>query len=54
MTGYSSYILENVVSVLGKANPANQDTKSLWLATMRMLKNSFEHDQDGRFSPNVL
>ncbi|KAL3264233.1 hypothetical protein ABHI18_000977 [Aspergillus niger] len=46
VTGYSSYIIENVVSVLGKANPSNQDTKSLWLATMRMLKNSFEHDQD--------
>ncbi|RAL03856.1 snoRNA-binding rRNA-processing protein UTP10 [Aspergillus ibericus CBS 121593] len=46
VTGYSSYIIENVVSVLGKANPSNQDTKSLWLATMRMLKNSFEYDQD--------
>ncbi|PYH89674.1 SSU processome component Utp10 [Aspergillus ellipticus CBS 707.79] len=46
VTGYGSYIMENVVQVLGKASPSNQDTKSLWLATMGMLKNSFEHDQD--------
>ncbi|PWY88349.1 U3 small nucleolar RNA-associated protein 10 [Aspergillus heteromorphus CBS 117.55] len=46
VTGYASYIIENVVKVLSKASPANQDTKSLWLATMRMLRNAFEHDQD--------
>ncbi|PYH84264.1 SSU processome component Utp10 [Aspergillus uvarum CBS 121591] len=46
VTGYASYILENVVKVLAKASPSNQNTKSLWLATMRMLRNAFEHDQD--------
>ncbi|KAE8379952.1 U3 small nucleolar RNA-associated protein 10 [Aspergillus bertholletiae] len=46
VTGYASYIIENVVSVLSKASPSNPNTKSLWLATMRLLKNAFEHDQD--------
>ncbi|KAH8435283.1 snoRNA-binding rRNA-processing protein UTP10 [Aspergillus melleus] len=46
VTGYGSYIIETVVSVLGKAKPSDQATKSLWLATMRMLRNAFEHDQD--------
>ncbi|RAL07400.1 snoRNA-binding rRNA-processing protein UTP10 [Aspergillus homomorphus CBS 101889] len=46
VTGYASYIIENVVKVLAKASPSNQNTKSLWLATMRMLRNAFEHDQD--------
>ncbi|KAF5862267.1 snoRNA-binding rRNA-processing protein utp10 [Aspergillus alliaceus] len=46
VTGYSSYIIESVVSVLSKASPSNANTKSLWLATMRLLRNAFEHDQD--------
>ncbi|PYH46923.1 snoRNA-binding rRNA-processing protein UTP10 [Aspergillus saccharolyticus JOP 1030-1] len=46
VTGYASYIIESVVKVLAKASPSNQNTKSLWLATMRMLRNAFEHDQD--------
>ncbi|KAL4778331.1 hypothetical protein BJX76DRAFT_343513 [Aspergillus varians] len=46
VTGYASYIIENVVSVLTTAKPSNPNTKSLWLATMRMLRNAFEHDQD--------
>ncbi|KAL3472148.1 hypothetical protein BJX99DRAFT_10862 [Aspergillus californicus] len=46
VTGYASYILENVVSVLNSASPANPNTKSLWLAVMRMLRSAFEHDQD--------
>ncbi|KAJ5087353.1 U3 small nucleolar RNA-associated protein 10 [Penicillium angulare] len=45
VTGYSSYILENVVQILGTAGPAKA-TKPLWLATLRTLRNSFEHDQD--------
>ncbi|KAI2795239.1 U3 small nucleolar RNA-associated protein 10 [Penicillium oxalicum] len=45
VTGYSNYILENVVEVLGKAGPAKA-TKALWLAALRTLRNSFEHDQD--------
>ncbi|XHG01646.1 snoRNA-binding rRNA-processing protein utp10, variant 3 [Aspergillus wentii] len=46
VTGYASYITDNVVSVLGKASPSNKDSKHLWLATLRMLRNTFEHDQD--------
>ncbi|KAL4973598.1 U3 small nucleolar RNA-associated protein 10 [Aspergillus desertorum] len=46
VTGYASYIIESVVSVLGTASPSNPNTKSLWLATMRMLRSAFEHDQD--------
>ncbi|KAL4908457.1 hypothetical protein BDW74DRAFT_100891 [Aspergillus multicolor] len=46
VTGYASYIIESVVSVLSTASPSNPNTKSLWLATMRMLRSAFEHDQD--------
>ncbi|PLB50122.1 U3 small nucleolar RNA-associated protein 10 [Aspergillus steynii IBT 23096] len=46
VTGYSSYIIDSTVSVLSKAKPSDQATKALWLATMRMLRNTFEHDQD--------
>ncbi|THC97168.1 hypothetical protein EYZ11_003333 [Aspergillus tanneri] len=46
VTGYASYIMESVVSVLSRARPSDQHTKTLWLATMRMLRNAFEHDQD--------
>ncbi|KAL5044710.1 U3 small nucleolar RNA-associated protein 10, partial [Aspergillus fruticulosus] len=46
VTGYASYIIESVVSVLSIASPSNPSTKSLWLATMRMLRSAFEHDQD--------
>ncbi|KAJ5448634.1 hypothetical protein N7445_003455 [Penicillium cf. griseofulvum] len=45
VTGYSSYVLENVVSVLGTSSPSKTQ-KSLWLAALRMLRKSFEHDQD--------
>ncbi|KAJ5918008.1 U3 small nucleolar RNA-associated protein 10 [Penicillium verhagenii] len=45
VTGYSSYILENTVKILGSTGPAKA-TKSLWLATLGTLRNSFEHDQD--------
>jgi U3 small nucleolar RNA-associated protein 10 len=50
VTGYSNYILENVVEILGMAGPAKA-TKALWLAALRTLRNSFEHDQDGMFPP---
>ncbi|KKK25766.1 hypothetical protein ARAM_002036 [Aspergillus rambellii] len=46
VTGYASYIIDSVVAVLGKASPSNPNSKSLWLATMRMLRSAFEHDQD--------
>ncbi|KAL4913764.1 hypothetical protein BDW62DRAFT_157813 [Aspergillus aurantiobrunneus] len=46
VTGYASYIIESVVSLLSTASPSNPSTKSLWLATMRMLRSAFEHDQD--------
>ncbi|KAL6235877.1 U3 small nucleolar RNA-associated protein 10 [Aspergillus navahoensis] len=46
VTGYASYIIESVVTVLSTASPSNPNTKSLWLATMRMLRSAFEHDQD--------
>ncbi|KAL4932043.1 snoRNA-binding rRNA-processing protein UTP10 [Aspergillus undulatus] len=46
VTGYASYIIESVVSVLSTATPSNTNTASLWLATMRMLRAAFEHDQD--------
>ncbi|KXG53254.1 uncharacterized protein PGRI_003040 [Penicillium griseofulvum] len=45
VTGYSSYVLENVVSVLSTSSPSKPQ-KSLWLAALRMLRKSFEHDQD--------
>ncbi|KAJ5679855.1 U3 small nucleolar RNA-associated protein 10 [Penicillium macrosclerotiorum] len=45
VTGYSNYILENVVQILGTAGPAKA-TRALWLAALRTLRNSFEHDQD--------
>ncbi|KAJ5477664.1 hypothetical protein N7530_003173 [Penicillium desertorum] len=45
VTGYSSYVLENVVSVLNTSGPSKAQ-KSLWLAALRMLRKSFEHDQD--------
>ncbi|KAJ6189844.1 hypothetical protein N7519_004752 [Penicillium mononematosum] len=45
VTGYSSYVLENVVSVLNTSSPSKAQ-KSLWLAALRMLRKSFEHDQD--------
>lgn len=47
VTGYASYIIENVVAVLASARPSDQHSKPLWLATMRMLRHAFEHDQDG-------
>lgn len=52
VTGYSSYILENVVEVLGTAGPS-KTTKSLWLAILQTLRCSFEHDQDGSFLSTV-
>ncbi|KAJ5082985.1 U3 small nucleolar RNA-associated protein 10 [Penicillium argentinense] len=45
VTGYSNYILESVVQILDSANPSKA-TRALWLATLRTLRNSFEHDQD--------
>lgn len=38
--------MENTIQILASAGPAKA-TKSLWLATLRTLRNSFEHDQDG-------
>lgn len=49
VTGYASYIIDNVVAVLRTASPLDKNTKPLWLATMRMLRHVFEHDQDGTF-----
>lgn len=46
VTGYSSYILENVVEVLGTVGPSKV-TQALWLAILQTLRKSFEHDQDG-------
>ncbi|KAL3458615.1 hypothetical protein BJX64DRAFT_220279 [Aspergillus heterothallicus] len=46
VTGYASYIIDNVASVLTTASPNNPATKSLWLAIMGMLRSAFEHDQD--------
>ncbi|CAG8401998.1 unnamed protein product [Penicillium salamii] len=45
VTGYSSYVLENVVSILSTTGPSKAQ-KPLWLAALRMLRKSFEHDQD--------
>ncbi|KAJ5231850.1 uncharacterized protein N7469_006438 [Penicillium citrinum] len=45
VTGYSNYILENVVQILNTTTPSKA-TRPLWLATLRTLRNSFEHDQD--------
>ena len=46
VTSYSSYILENVIEILGSTGPAKA-TRTLWLASLRTLCNSFQHDQDG-------
>ncbi|WEW61547.1 snoRNA-binding rRNA-processing protein utp10 [Emydomyces testavorans] len=46
VTGYSSYIIENAVEVLKFSRCNDKNTKPLWLAVLRMLRNSFEHDQD--------
>ncbi|KAL4953852.1 hypothetical protein BDW69DRAFT_164310 [Aspergillus filifer] len=46
VTNYASYIIDSVVSVLSTATPSNSSTFPLWLATMRMLRAAFEHDQD--------
>ncbi|OJJ49101.1 hypothetical protein ASPZODRAFT_23375 [Penicilliopsis zonata CBS 506.65] len=46
VTGYASYILEHTVAVLNQASPFDKTSKPLWVATMRMLRNAFEHDQD--------
>ena len=51
VTGYASYIIENVIIVLQTAKPTDKNTKPLWLATMRMLQHAFEHDQDGKLPP---
>ncbi|KAJ5662546.1 U3 small nucleolar RNA-associated protein 10 [Penicillium maclennaniae] len=45
VTSYSSYILENVIEIMGSTGPAKA-TRALWLASLRTLCNSFQHDQD--------
>jgi len=47
VTSYASYVIENVAEVLITARPNDNDSKSLWLAAIRMLRGAFEHDQDG-------
>ncbi|OAX85330.1 hypothetical protein ACJ72_00295 [Emergomyces africanus] len=46
VTSYSSYIIESTVEILQTARCNDKESKGLWLATMQMLRNSFEHDQD--------
>ncbi|KAF3899628.1 SnoRNA-binding rRNA-processing protein utp10 [Trichophyton interdigitale] len=46
VTGYSSYIIENVVDILKNVRPNVKENQALWTAVMRTLRNSFEHDQD--------
>ncbi|KAI5308652.1 snoRNA-binding rRNA-processing protein utp10, partial [Ascosphaera atra] len=46
VTSYSSYILESVVDTLKTVKSNDKSVKDLWLATMSLLHNSFEHDQD--------
>ncbi|OJD16592.1 hypothetical protein AJ78_03232 [Emergomyces pasteurianus Ep9510] len=46
VTSYSSYIIECTVDILQTARCNDKESKGLWLATMQMLRNSFEHDQD--------
>ncbi|KAF3490614.1 U3 small nucleolar RNA-associated protein 10 [Arthroderma uncinatum] len=46
VTGYSSYIIENVVDVLKSIQPNVKAHQPLWIAVMRTLRSSFEHDQD--------
>ena len=36
--------------MLNSVQCGDKDTKPLWLATMRTLRSSFEHDQDGKIS----
>ncbi|KAK2861375.1 snoRNA-binding rRNA-processing protein utp10 [Arthroderma sp. PD_2] len=46
VTGYSSYIIENVVDILKNTRPNMKEQQPLWVAVMRTLRSSFEHDQD--------
>ncbi|PGH31297.1 U3 small nucleolar RNA-associated protein 10 [[Emmonsia] crescens] len=46
VTSYSSYIIESTVEILKIARCNDKESRSLWLATMQMLRSSFEHDQD--------
>lgn len=48
VTSYSSYIIESTVEILKIARCNDKESRSLWLATMQMLRSSFEHDQDGK------
>ncbi|EEP78650.1 predicted protein [Uncinocarpus reesii 1704] len=47
VTGYSSYIIDSAVEVLKFARCSDKATKALWVSGLRMLRSSFEHDQDG-------
>ncbi|EEH48719.1 snoRNA-binding rRNA-processing protein UTP10 [Paracoccidioides brasiliensis Pb18] len=46
VTSYSSYIIESTIEILNTARCNDKESKGLWLATMQMLRSSFEHDQD--------
>lgn len=50
VTGYSSYIIENVIEVLEYAKPNVKESRDLWLSAVRTLNAAFEHDQDGKSS----
>lgn len=47
VTSYASYVIDTAVEVLNRESPETQDSKTLWARTMTMLRNAFEHDQDG-------
>ncbi|OJD24658.1 hypothetical protein ACJ73_03978 [Blastomyces percursus] len=46
VTSYSSYIVESTVEILETIPCNDRNSRGLWLATMQMLRSSFEHDQD--------
>ncbi|KAI5291138.1 snoRNA-binding rRNA-processing protein utp10 [Ascosphaera aggregata] len=46
VTSYSTYVLETVVDVLNNVRCQDQSTGDLWQASMTLLRNAFENDQD--------
>lgn len=56
VTNYFTYVLDDAISILKKADPREAGQKQLWIRVLSSLAKSFEHDQDefwqspGRFN----
>ncbi len=49
VTSYGSYLVENVIDILGGVLPNNKENKLLWTLVLRTLNRAFQHDQDREF-----